>query len=222
MLLLIARKVSTEESREKISSEASRLEDWLYEEGENEVAATYRAKLADLKALFDPIQHRANELEARPAAVDTVATTLEEMTKEVETWEEERPWINATDRDALLDSFSALVKWVALRSEEQKAKKPYEEPAVTSDELLAKLADVAKVFGKLKAKKPPPPPKVLKVNVTDEGNSTNTTETIPPEVAAEEEGAEEEAVDLEGAEDVADESDGESEKEGKGSSHDEL
>ena len=211
--------MSTEESREKISSEATRLEDWLYEEGENEVVATYRAKLAELKALVDPIQHRAKELEARPAAIDTVSTTIEEMTKEVETWEEERPWINATDRDALLDSFSQLVKWVAKRSEEQEAKEPHEDAAFTSDELLAKLAEVSKAFGKLKAKKPPPAPKAPKANATDT-NSTNTT--IPPEGEEGEEAAEEgaEAEADEAGEDAADV--GEEGEEEEEEPHDEL
>lgn len=217
--------MSTEESREKISSEATRLEDWLYEEGENEVAATYRAKLAELKALVDPIQHRAKELEARPAAVETVASSVEVMTKEVEAWEEERPWINATDRVALLESFSQLVKWVAQRTEEQDAKKPHEDPAFTSDELLAKLAETAKAFGKLKAKKPPPPPKVAKTNATDDANSTNTTETIDPEAeeeVAEEEGGEEGSGGEEGAGEAEQAEEEPSDVEAGEESHDEL
>lgn len=82
---LLLLQVSTEEAREKLTSEAARLEDWLYEDGESEVAATYRSKLEELKALTDPILLRAKELEARPAAVEAVVAKLAELTKVMQT-----------------------------------------------------------------------------------------------------------------------------------------
>jgi heat shock protein 4 len=35
------------------------MEDWLYEDGEDEKKSVYVAKLGDLKALGDPIEQRA-------------------------------------------------------------------------------------------------------------------------------------------------------------------
>eukprot|EP00191_Tetraselmis_sp_GSL018_P000225 CAMPEP_0177610198 /NCGR_PEP_ID=MMETSP0419_2-20121207/19625_1 /TAXON_ID=582737 /ORGANISM="Tetraselmis sp., Strain GSL018" /LENGTH=935 /DNA_ID=CAMNT_0019105435 /DNA_START=222 /DNA_END=3029 /DNA_ORIENTATION=- len=164
--------VSTEAAREELMSKATELEDWLYEEGENEVAATYRGKLAELHALLDPISMRAAELEARPAAVQTVSMAIEEHSKEVADWEESRPWLNETQRLGLLEEFGSLASWLVERTKEQDAKAPHEDPAFTSDELLARLAEVEKSFNKLKAKKPPKPPKQPQ-NATAAENATS-------------------------------------------------
>jgi heat shock protein 4 len=42
------------------------MEDWLYDEGEDETKSVYVAKLAELKAKGDPIQARAAEDSTRP------------------------------------------------------------------------------------------------------------------------------------------------------------
>jgi len=72
---------STEEARDKLRAEAERLEDWLYDEGEEEEASTYKEKLSELRAMMDPIAFRAKEMEARPEAVDAATAKLLEMSK---------------------------------------------------------------------------------------------------------------------------------------------
>jgi predicted NBD/HSP70 family sugar kinase len=44
------------------------MEDWLYDEGEDETKSVYVAKLAELRAKGDPIAARAAEDETRPGA----------------------------------------------------------------------------------------------------------------------------------------------------------
>lgn len=41
-------------------------EDWIYGDGEHELAAGYRKKLAELRTTGNPIARRASELKARP------------------------------------------------------------------------------------------------------------------------------------------------------------
>jgi hypothetical protein len=52
--------------REALSAQLSSMEDWLYDEGEDETKSVYIAKLAELKAKGDPIAARAAEDETRP------------------------------------------------------------------------------------------------------------------------------------------------------------
>eukprot|EP00193_Tetraselmis_chui_P004076 CAMPEP_0177768970 /NCGR_PEP_ID=MMETSP0491_2-20121128/10035_1 /TAXON_ID=63592 /ORGANISM="Tetraselmis chuii, Strain PLY429" /LENGTH=991 /DNA_ID=CAMNT_0019285873 /DNA_START=172 /DNA_END=3147 /DNA_ORIENTATION=- len=165
--------VSTEAVREKLSADLMALEDWLYEEGENEVAATYRAKLEELHAVVDPILLRVKELTARPEAVETVAESLAAKTEIVKGWAESKPWINGTERDALLETFTGLAEWAAARVKEQEAKEAQEEPAFYSSELLERLEGVEKAFRKLQDKKKPKPPKVEKIETpSKEENAT--------------------------------------------------
>lgn len=52
--------------REALSAQLSSMEDWLYDEGEDETKSTYVAKLAELKAKGDPIEARAADDASRP------------------------------------------------------------------------------------------------------------------------------------------------------------
>ncbi len=50
------------------------MQDWLYDEGEDETKSVYTAKLDELKALGDPIALRHSEVETRgPAASSLTA-----------------------------------------------------------------------------------------------------------------------------------------------------
>lgn len=58
--------VSAEEDRAKFIEHLNEAEDWLYGDGEAEGAEAFKAKLAELKQVGDPIARRAAELELRP------------------------------------------------------------------------------------------------------------------------------------------------------------
>ena len=58
--------MSTEEQRQKFTEVLTENEDWLYMEGDTEVAAEYRRRLKALRALGDPMFWRAQETEMRP------------------------------------------------------------------------------------------------------------------------------------------------------------
>lgn len=62
-----------EAEREALSAQLTAMEDWLYEDGEDEKKSVYVAKLAELKAKGDPIQMRATEEQARPGEWGTDA-----------------------------------------------------------------------------------------------------------------------------------------------------
>lgn len=55
------------------------MQDWLYEEGEDESKGVYEAKLKELQALGEPLLHRSREAEARPAAASALASTANRL-----------------------------------------------------------------------------------------------------------------------------------------------
>ena len=53
------------------------LQDWLYDEGEDEVKSVYTAKLNELKALGAPVEGRYREATQRPAAIASLTGTAQ-------------------------------------------------------------------------------------------------------------------------------------------------
>ena len=76
------KEVCTEEERAKLQAELDKAEDWLYNEGADETVEAYNQKLAELKALGDPIQARYQELEARRRAEAEAAAAPKEAPAE--------------------------------------------------------------------------------------------------------------------------------------------
>lgn len=51
------------------------VQDWLYDEGEDETKSVYTQKLQDLLRLGSPIEQREKEDKARPAAAEALVAT---------------------------------------------------------------------------------------------------------------------------------------------------
>ena len=60
------RQVTTDDQRSSFREALMDAEDWLYGDGEAEVASGFRKKLSELRAVGNPIARRSAELVARP------------------------------------------------------------------------------------------------------------------------------------------------------------
>ncbi|KAG9129975.1 hypothetical protein Leryth_007091 [Lithospermum erythrorhizon] len=60
----------TEPDREQFIAKLQEVEDWLYEDGEDETKGVYITKLEELKKQGDPIEHRYKESTERGAVID--------------------------------------------------------------------------------------------------------------------------------------------------------
>lgn len=63
---------SNEDQRTAIRELCSTFDEWLYEEGFDEVPAVYKEKLSSLKELFEPIAERVEEHRQRPEAIQAL------------------------------------------------------------------------------------------------------------------------------------------------------
>ena len=94
--------VSTKKQREEIASTSRELEDWLYE-ADAEPAATFNDKRTAFEALWTAVVGRAEELAARPKAIEKFRKALALAKKNAtEVWPDERPWLEQEDLDALV------------------------------------------------------------------------------------------------------------------------
>ena len=96
------RAASTPEERGSFTEALTAAEDWLYGDGDLAAAAEYRTQLRALRDVGDAITRRVEELGARPAAAKAARAYLESTRKAVGKWASAKPWINATEVEALL------------------------------------------------------------------------------------------------------------------------
>lgn len=68
---------STEAVRSQLSSLLSSTSDWLYGEGVSAKVDEFKSKLADLKALVDPVQKRREEAASRPELLKKLQSSLD-------------------------------------------------------------------------------------------------------------------------------------------------
>lgn len=68
---------STEEERNKLTTEGSTVSDWLYDDGADASKDELKAKLKSLQGLASPIQKRVDELSQRPELVDSLKEALD-------------------------------------------------------------------------------------------------------------------------------------------------
>ena len=57
-------------------AQLSSMEDWLYDEGEDESKKVYTERLAELRKVGDPVVERQIESMNRPAAFDALGRTI--------------------------------------------------------------------------------------------------------------------------------------------------
>jgi hypoxia up-regulated 1 len=69
---------STEAIRSQLTSLLSSTSDWLYGEGSSAKAEAFKSKLADLKAIVDPVQKRREEAAARPEILKSLQSSLDQ------------------------------------------------------------------------------------------------------------------------------------------------
>ncbi|KAL1302656.1 hypothetical protein AAFC00_003023 [Neodothiora populina] len=95
---------STDEVREQISSLLSSTSDWLYGEGSSAPVDAFRTKLADLKALVEPIQARIRESASRPEKLKSLQTSLDQTKSFVSIVAEQVAKAAASSSEAALSS----------------------------------------------------------------------------------------------------------------------
>uniref|UniRef100_A0A7S2UZJ9 Uncharacterized protein n=1 Tax=Fibrocapsa japonica TaxID=94617 RepID=A0A7S2UZJ9_9STRA len=151
--------VSTEEQREEVLSECMSLEDWLYEDGFDASVEEYGKKKGALRKLGQAIFKRAEELTARPAAVEEARGILTKFRGLVTTWEEEKPWITEEERTDVLERIQKAEDWLAEQEEKQADQPSHEDPVFLSTDVDPKMKPVKSLMAKLNKKPKPAPPK---------------------------------------------------------------
>eukprot|EP00238_Polyblepharides_amylifera_P003501 CAMPEP_0196575666 /NCGR_PEP_ID=MMETSP1081-20130531/5089_1 /TAXON_ID=36882 /ORGANISM="Pyramimonas amylifera, Strain CCMP720" /LENGTH=964 /DNA_ID=CAMNT_0041894035 /DNA_START=70 /DNA_END=2964 /DNA_ORIENTATION=- len=166
--------VTTAEQRETLLADLMDAEDWLYMDGENAPVHDFRAKLLSLKNKGDPIFERVFEASERPAAVASAKKFIDVARQVVAAWSSVKPWINETDKEALLTDVDKLDAWLEEQEEAQKGLEAHEVPAFKAASVKLKVTPLETRLAKLK--KTPKPKKPATSNTTSTNSTTNESD----------------------------------------------
>jgi len=214
-------KFISESDCEKFRQFLNDTEDWLYDEGEDEIKQVYVTRLNEMKVMGDPVVRRYNEAMNRPKYAEDLGRIIQLYNKFLHKYNEKDEGlahISQKDVEKVHAEVTSVSTWFNLTFQKQGALALHEDPVMTVADLKAKMKSLEivckPVMNTPKPKvEPPPAPK----DTTPAGDSqepaptpsadstaTNGTgeqnEQKPAAAAATEEGqkaaAEEEKIDM--------------------------
>ncbi|EGD83551.1 HS24/P52 protein [Salpingoeca rosetta] len=135
----------TQNDHDEFRSRLSQMEDWLYEEGEDQPKTVYIEKLQGLQATGNEVKARAQDWETRPRAEEKLRETIVHFRKFVDehaAGEEKYAHIAAEQVKKVADAVAETEEWLNTKSAEQ-AKLPKSTPPVlTTKDLDAKRSEL--------------------------------------------------------------------------------
>eukprot|EP00887_Chlorella_sp_A99_P002220 scaffold21.g2220.t1 len=158
-------------AKASLQSRLDDMENWLYDEGEDQAKSVYVAKLGEVQVLGGPIERRAEEAGTRPAAAAALRATAEGYLTAATAAGGKYAHIDAADKAKVVDEANKALAWLAEKEGVQaptslptffpplvpQSLHKYDEPALVVAD-IAKKADTLKRFADPILSKPPPPP----------------------------------------------------------------
>lgn len=141
--------------RTALAADLDAMENWLYEDGEDEAKSVYEAKLVELRVKGDPIAQRYNESETRAAAALQLQNTCSRYAAFAESQDPQYAHIEAAERATVRTECSEAMQWLTDKMAQQQKLAKTDEPAVLSADILKKAGVVERVAFPI-ASKPAP------------------------------------------------------------------
>uniref|UniRef100_A0A4W4F9F7 Heat shock protein 4a n=1 Tax=Electrophorus electricus TaxID=8005 RepID=A0A4W4F9F7_ELEEL len=136
-------KFVSEEDRDAFALKLEDVENWLYEEGEDQQKQVYIDKLSELKKLGQPIQERALEAEERPKAFDELGKQIQQYMKILEAYKDELyDHLDELEVMKVEKQVNDGMNWMNSKMNEQMKRSLTQEPVVKVREIQAKTKEV--------------------------------------------------------------------------------
>ncbi|KAF8727010.1 hypothetical protein HU200_019505 [Digitaria exilis] len=205
----------TSEEKEGLIAKLQEVEDWLYEEGEDETKGVYIAKLEELKKVGDPIEARFKEWETRDSCVNQLVYCINSFREAALSNDQKFEHIDISEKQKVINECSEAEAWLLEKKQQQDSLPKHANPVLLSSD-LKKKAETLDRFCKpimtkpkpaLKPQTPPPtetPARETQTPEQQQSNGENSASEPTGENAAEEPAAEQMETDKpEGAADAS-------------------
>ncbi|KAJ7567999.1 hypothetical protein O6H91_01G015000 [Diphasiastrum complanatum] len=149
----------TDTEREELSAKLQQTEDWLYEEGEDEIKSVYIAKLEELKKLGDPIEERQREEEARGPAIAELHYYTSSFREAALSSDPKFDHIEVGDREKVVLECNKAEEWLRDKKQQQDSLPKTTKPALLSMDIRKKTEVLDRFCKPILTKPKPSPPK---------------------------------------------------------------
>jgi hypothetical protein len=167
---------ATDDERSTLKEKLATTEDWLYDEGYDEVKAVYDERLAELEKMTSVFSTRFHESEERPRAANALHEEISAYLGVVNSTDEKFDHINEEERNVVRQACAIAEKWLKEKLELQADKYPHETPVVKVADIMSKCSSLRKECTPIVKKVKPAPPKKEKAE-TESTSDESTKET---------------------------------------------
>jgi heat shock protein 4 len=146
------------EEKDGLISKLQEVEDWLYEDGEDETKGVYIAKLEELKNIGDPIEARYKEWTERGSAIDQLVYCINSFREAALSNDQKFDHIEISEKQKVINECSEAENWLREKKQQQDALLKYANPVLLVSD-IKKKAETLDRFCKPIMTKPRPAPK---------------------------------------------------------------
>ncbi|ETE71100.1 Heat shock 70 kDa protein 4, partial [Ophiophagus hannah] len=153
-------KFVSDEDRNSFTLKLEDTENWLYEEGEDQPKQVYIDKLAEMKAVGQPIQARFQESEERPKAFEELGKHVQQYMKAVHAFkekDEQYDHLDPAEMAKVEKITNEAMEWMNNKLNLQHKRSLTLDPVITAKEIEAKTKELINICNPIVTK---PKPKV--------------------------------------------------------------
>ncbi|KAJ0960590.1 hypothetical protein J5N97_001515 [Dioscorea zingiberensis] len=174
--------------KEAFAAKLQEVEDWLYEDGEDETKGVYIAKLEELKKQGDPIEERYKENIERGPVSDQLVHCINSYRDAALSKDPKFDHIDVAEKQKVFNECTAAEAWLRDKKQQQDALPKYAQPALLSADLRRKAEALDRFCRPIMMKPKPAPPKPQTLPPTE-------TPASPPQPANEQQTRDDEMTD---------------------------
>ncbi|CAN4115387.1 unnamed protein product [Withania somnifera] len=144
--------------REQFIAELQEVEDWLYEDGEDETKGVYIAKLEELKKQGDPIEQRYKEHTERGPVTDQLIYCINSYREAAMSSDPKFDHIDLEEKQKVLNECVEVEAWLREKKQQQDTLQKYANPVLLSADVRKKAEALDRVCRPIMTKPKPAKP----------------------------------------------------------------
>eukprot|EP00216_Chloropicon_sp_CCMP2111_P006945 CAMPEP_0198235372 /NCGR_PEP_ID=MMETSP1446-20131203/1275_1 /TAXON_ID=1461542 ORGANISM="Unidentified sp, Strain CCMP2111" /NCGR_SAMPLE_ID=MMETSP1446 /ASSEMBLY_ACC=CAM_ASM_001112 /LENGTH=834 /DNA_ID=CAMNT_0043916513 /DNA_START=82 /DNA_END=2589 /DNA_ORIENTATION=- len=149
----------TEKDRSKFSKKLEEMEDWMYDEGEDESKDVYNKKMQQLKGIGDPIEERYSESNKRGPTIQQLTRTCQHYSALATSDDKKYAHITDDDRARVLKECQNAMDWLNDKVAMQDSTPKHVPPVLMSYDITKKREVIERVCEPIMSKPAPKPKK---------------------------------------------------------------
>ncbi|KAJ8422662.1 hypothetical protein Cgig2_014431 [Carnegiea gigantea] len=136
----------TPPEKDQFIARLQEVEDWLYEEGEDETKSVYVGKLEELKKQGDPIEERFKEHMERGGVIEQLAYCINSYRDAAISNDPKFDHIDISEKQKVLNSCAEAEAWLREKKQQQDALPKYASPVLRSADVRKKAEEVDRLM----------------------------------------------------------------------------